>query len=90
MREAVVKEKDIIELDFLTRVSKAMEEKGMTTTALRFAPPNGRIASTSRSASSASASEKASPKKNSSPKAAAAIITKPFPKTRANRATPRS
>lgn len=29
-----MKEKDIIELDFLTRVSKAMEEKGVTTTVL--------------------------------------------------------
>ena len=29
-----MKEKDIIELDFLTRINKAMEEKGMTATAL--------------------------------------------------------
>ena len=27
-------EKDIVELDFLTRINKAMEEKGMTATAL--------------------------------------------------------
>ena len=29
-----MKEKDIIELDFLTRINKAMEEKGMSATAL--------------------------------------------------------
>ena len=29
-----MKEKDIVELDFLTRINKAMEEKGMSATAL--------------------------------------------------------
>ena len=29
-----MKEKDIVELDFLTRINKAMDEKGMSATAL--------------------------------------------------------